>query len=73
MKIETKLEIENECYFLYFNKVNTGIVKDIQISVLKERTYIKYTVLFKDCDKQESKIFLEDNVFKTKQELLASL
>ncbi len=29
MKIETKLEIEDECYFLFFNKVKTGFVKDI--------------------------------------------
>lgn len=73
MKIETKLNVSDECYFLNNNKVKTGLVKDIQISVLKEKMYIKYSILFKDCDKEESKIFLEENIFKTKQELLDSL
>lgn len=73
MKIETKLDVENECYFLFANRVKTGFIKDIQISVLKEQTYIKYSILFKDCDRAETKIFLEENVFKTKQELLDSL
>lgn len=73
MKIETKLDVENECYFLHNNKVKTGFIKDIQISVLTEKMYIKYSVLFKDCDKAETKIFLEEDVFKTKQELLNSL
>ena len=73
MKIETKLNIKDECYFLFCNKVKTGIVKDIQISVLKEKMYIKYSILFKDCDKTETKIYLEEDIFKTKQELLNSL
>ena len=73
MKLETKLEIEDECYFLFCNKVKTGFVKDIQISVLKEKMYIKYSILFKDCDKAETKIYLEQDIFKTKQELLNSL
>lgn len=73
MIIETKLEIEDECYFLFHNKVKTGFVKDIQISVLKEKMYIKYSILFKDCDKSETKIYLENDIFKTKQNLLESL
>lgn len=73
MQIKTKLEIEDECYFLYHNKVYTGFVKDIQISILKDKMYIKYAVLFKDCDKADTKTFLEEYVFKTKQELLHSL
>jgi hypothetical protein len=73
MKIETKLNVEDECYFLFHNKVKTGEVKDIQISVLKEKMYIKYSILFNDCDKNEHKIYLEEDIFKTKQELLNSL
>lgn len=73
MKIETKLNVEDECYFLHSNKVKTGFIKDIQISVLKEKMYIKYSVLFKNDDKAETKIYLEEDVFKTKQELLDSL
>ena len=73
MIIETKLEIEDECYFLFHNKVKTGFVKDIQISVLKEKMYIKYSILFKDCDKAETKMYLEEDIFKTKQDLLESL
>ena len=73
MKIETKLNVEDECYFLFHNKVKTGFVKDIQICILKEKMYIKYSILFKDCDKAETKIYLEEAIFKTKQELLHSL
>lgn len=73
MKIETKLNVEDECYFLFHNKVKTGFVKEIQIFILKEKMYIKYSILFKDCDKAETKIYLEEYVFKTKQELLESL
>lgn len=72
MKIETKLNVEDECYFLHSNKVKTGFIKDIQISVLKEKMYIKYSVLFKNDDKA-ARIYLEEDVFKTKQELLDSL
>lgn len=73
MNIETKLEIEDECYFLFHNKVKTGFVRDIQISILKENIYIKYSILFKDCDKAETKMYLEEDIFKTKQDLLHSL
>lgn len=73
MKVETKLNVEDECYFLFHNKVKTGFVKDIQIFILKEKMYIKYSILFKDCDKAETKIYLEEAIFKTKQELLHSL
>ena len=72
MKIETKLNVEDECYFLHSNKVKTGFIKDIQISVLKEKMYIKYSILFKNDDKA-ARIYLEEDVFKTKQELLDSL
>lgn len=73
MKIETKLNVEDECYFLHSNKVKTGFIEDIQISALKEKMYIKYSVLFKNDDKTEYRIYLEEDVFKTKQELLDSL
>lgn len=73
MTIETKLNISDECYLLCCNKVRTGIVKDIQISVLKEKMYIKYSILFNDSDKTEHKIYLEEDIFKTKQDLLDSL
>ena len=73
MKIETKLNVEDECYFLHSNKVKTGFVTDIRILVLMEKMYIEYSVLFKNDNKAEHKIFLEEDVFKTKQELLDSL
>ena len=73
MKIITKLDIEDECYFLFNNKVNNGFIKDIEISVLKEKTYIKYSIVNKDENKPGTKLYLEEFVFKTKQDLLESL
>lgn len=81
MKIDTTLETLDECYFMYDNKVHTGTIKDIQISVVPDtlfggkvdKIYIKYSVEFKFEESNERMFILEDNVFPTKQELLDSL
>ena len=81
MKIETTLETLDECYFMYDNKVQTGKVQDIQISVVPDtlfggkvdKIYIKYSVEFRFKDSDERIILLEDSVFATKQKLLESL
>ena len=67
MKIETKLNIKDECYFLHQNTIKKCIIEKIKINVFELNLEIKYEIKF------NSFLYLEKDLFKTKQELLDSL
>jgi len=80
MTIETKFDIGDMVFILFLNKIYEIEIKHILINVKSElfnsaKTEIIYSVPElhdKVWDKKQSR-FLEENLFKTKSELLNSL
>lgn len=73
MEIKTKYNIEDEVYALYKNKVAKVKIKGIESSVGNFGTIIKYTTDMVEGLFESNKVFTEEELFKTKEELLKSL
>ena len=73
MEIKTKFNIGDECYFLMCNKVNEAVVEQIQTSNSNLQSSIIYKIEENPAGTQYTKLFLEHELFKTKQDLLDSL
>lgn len=82
MKIETKFNIEDTVYFMYYNKIREEKVYSIhtnsyfstadrKIELLIEYTF--YNLKEKSNGMSNREKFKEHSVFATKEELLASL
>ena len=69
MEIKTKFNLEDNVFFIHNNKAVDGIIKKILINVENDTFTIKYKILID----RKYKFFQEENVFKTKKELLESL
>jgi len=73
MEIKTKLDVDQNAYFMQDNKIQTKAIKHIQINVsldafLNTEVNVKYTV-----NENSITMLYESEVFATKQDLLNSL
>lgn len=73
IEIKTKYNIEDEVYALHKNKVAKVKIKGIGSSVSNFGTIIKYTTDMVEGLFESNKVFTEEELFKTKEELLKSL
>lgn len=75
MEIKTKYNIFDEVYIIYNNKIKQVIIKGIKIHIEKkpylDKTSIKTTYILYNYN--FSTEYSEDNIFKTKKELIKSL
>lgn len=73
MKIETKFDLNDKCYFLMGNMVNQAVIERIETSNVKGQSSVIYTIDRNPQGTQYTKRLSEHEVFKTKQDLLDSL
>lgn len=73
MKIETKFNIGNKCYFLMLDKVREAVIEEIETRNVQGQSNIIYTIDKNPAGSQYTKRLLEHEIFKTKQDLLDSL
>ena len=74
MNIITKFDCGQEVFVLFQNKIRTMEIEDIDISVIQGiNNAPKYTVYKNPAGSQWTKIFLENELYGTKQDLLDSL
>jgi len=67
MKIETKLNIGDECYVIYDNKIIKSKISNIKIDInWRKEIYVTYWI-------KNGEQFSEDFVFITKEEVLKFL
>ena len=73
MKIETKLNIGDICYFMTINKIFSSVIESISIRALRGELNIEYQIRNNQAGTQYTKLFSENEIFATKQDLLNSL
>lgn len=73
MKIETKLNLQDKCFFLMLDAVREAVICRIETSNVVGETNVIYTIDKNPAGSQYTKRLLESEVFETKQELLDSL
>lgn len=73
MVINTKLNINEEGWFLTTNQVRRATIESITISCNSAYPRITYHVKDNPAGSQYTKSFSEDEIFATKQDLLASM
>lgn len=73
MKIVTKLEINELCFFIMGDRVNEARVKGIDIAVTSSDVNITYTIDRNPLGGSYTNRIAEEDIFGTKQELLNSL
>lgn len=73
MKIETKYNINDIVYFLYDNKIQSGAITRINISVLHDAHSEEYDARSIVPGRGEFINLKTDMLFKTKEDLIASL
>jgi len=74
MKIETKLNISDDAYFITLNKVWQSTIERIVINVDGMGNYrTTYWVLKNPAGSQYTTAFDESEIFHTKEQLLATL
>lgn len=71
MKIETKFDCMDYVWFMYKNKPMLDIITNIKVSVdyISKRIFIEYSVNAPDTGYTR----MENEIFATKEELIASL
>lgn len=72
MVIETEYNIGDEVYTLYKNKVTKTKIKAVDVLVSTDIT-VKYNSDIVEGLFESNKVFMEKDLFKTKEELLKSL
>ena len=65
MEVTTKLNLKDKAYFLYENKVKTGLIYNINIDLSNYHSKILYSI--------DNLLLTEDKVFISKEELLKTL
>ncbi len=74
MKIETKFDVGDKCYFMYSNAICEGEIEEIRIGVSGENDIeIRYSVSLVLGGGVSSITQLESDLFKTKEELVEDL
>ena len=73
MIIETKLNIDDKCYFLMNNAVWDAFIEKIETSNVLGQSDIIYTIDENKAGNQYTTRLLEHEVYKTKKDLLDSL
>lgn len=73
MKIETKLNIDDSCYFIEDNQIKKGLVKKIEITI-RENTYSYDSSIYYTVSKKGTNTYLcEEQVFASIEETLKYL
>lgn len=75
MEIKTKYNLFDEVYIMYNNKIQQMVIKGIKI-IIEYKPYLedKHTeIVYKLEDRNFATEYSEDNLFKTKKELIESL
>jgi len=73
MKIETKLNLGDECFFIMGNKIRKAIVKSINVFIENNKEkLVKYEIEENPLGDYRT-YFYDNELFKTKQDLLNSL
>lgn len=73
MNIQTKLDINDKCYFLMNDAVREAIIERIETSTVQGQSDVIYTIDNNPAGSQYTKRLLEHEVYKTKMDLLDSL
>lgn len=73
MKIETKLGLNDKCFFIMLNAVREALIERIETSNVIGQSDVIYTIDKNPAGSQYTKRLLEYEVFDTKQALLDSL
>mgnify|MGYP003642053252 FL=1 len=73
MRIETKLNIKDKCYFLMCDAVREATIERIETSNVKGQSDVIYTIDENPAGTQYTKRLLEHEVYETKQDLLDAL
>ena len=74
MKIETKFDPKQKVFFLFENRVCTEFIEEIKITIDSAGIqYVEYIVNDNPMGSPYGKLFLEEQLFTTKQDLLDSL
>lgn len=73
MKIETKLNLKDTCYFLTQNAVRQSKIVRIEVRIAEDKCDILYTVESNPAGGQYKTMFNEHEIFLTKEELLKTL
>lgn len=73
MEIKTKLNINDDTFFLFLNKVHSAKIREIETFSTENTTRIIYTIYENPAGSQHTTRFHEYEIFGTKQELLDSL
>lgn len=73
MKIETKYSINDTVYLLAESAVWTGVITEIRVTVNNNYTMVRYNVKCSLPKPENFTLLKEDRLFKTKEELVASL
>jgi hypothetical protein len=73
MKIETKLNIKDRCYFLMCDAVREAVIERIETSNLQGQTDVIYTIEENPAGSQYTKRLLEHEVYETIHDLLDAL
>lgn len=73
MEIKTKYNLDDEVYTLHKNKVAKVKIRGVECVVCNSWSIIKYTTDIVEGLFETGKVFKEEELFKTKEELLKSL
>ena len=73
MKIETKLGLNDKCFFMMCDAVREAVIERIETSNVIGQSDVIYTIDENPAGSQYTKRLLEHEVFETKQDLLDSL
>ena len=73
MTIETKLNLGDTCFFLMLDKVREAVIESIETNNSLGGSYVYYIIDQNDAGEQYAKRLSENEVHKTKQDLLNSL
>lgn len=73
MEIKTKYDIGDEVYTLHKNKVVKVKIKAVSCSLSNTGRYTGYATDIVEGLFESNKVFIEEELFKTKEELLKSL
>ena len=69
MKILTKYNLDDTVYFMEANKIQSGVIISIKLTLNKMPTVIHYAVEGSDTHRS----FTESDIFSTKEDLIKSL
>ena len=71
MKIDFKFDFNDIAYVFKKNKISEGKISDIRMTISEDKRSIEYGIIF---DELKNKTYKKENeIFKTKDELLDSL